>query len=122
MNELKETDLEVTASAVAKFAELIGQVEDDIAGVRVFVQAGGCSGVSFGMTFSDVINDDDLAATYESVKVIVGADTIDHLRGAQIDFVEKGGGNESFVFNNVPQAADSGCGTCGSATAGGGCS
>ena len=120
MNELKTTDLDVSTAAAEKFAELIGQVEEDIEGVRIFAQPGGCSGMSFGMAFDDKIHDNDLVGTYESIKVIVGADTIEHLRGAQVDFVDSDNGDQSFVFNNIPQAAGGGCGTCGSA--GGGCS
>lgn len=114
------TDLELSSAAIEKFVELIGQSEDDIEGVRVYAQPGGCSGVSFGMTFADSIEANDLVGDQGGVKIIVGADTIEHLRGAQIDFVDSGDGSQSFVFNNIPQPASAGgCGTCGSA--GGGC-
>ncbi len=120
MNVLATTDLELSSAAMDKFVELIDQVEDEIEGVRVYAQAGGCSGMGFGMTFTDAINADDLVREQQGVKIVVGADTIEHLRGAQIDFIDRGDGNQTFVFNNIPQfAAASGCGTCGSA--GGGC-
>lgn len=120
VNILSESDLSLSPAAREKLAELMGQVEDDMEGVRVFAQPGGCSGMSFGMTFTDTIETGDLIGHHDKLKIIVGADTIDHLRGAQIDFVDRGDGNPAFVFNNIPQQAGGGCGTCGSA--GGGCS
>jgi len=120
VNVLTQDDLAVTAAATEKLAELIGNTEEDIEGIRVYASPGGCSGMSFGMTFTDKVEGNDLVAEHGDVKVIVDTETIGHLRGAEIDFVDRGDGNPAFVFNNIPQPAGSGCGTCGSA--GGGCS
>lgn len=121
-NELSVSDLQLSETAQQKMAELIGQVEGDIAGIRIYAQPGGCSGMSFGMTFSERLEDNDLVRDNDGVNLIVAADTIEHLRGAEIDFADGGNGEASFVFNNVPTPASSGgCGTCGSATSGGGC-
>jgi len=119
MNALATTDLELSETALAKFAELFGEVEEDIEGIRIYAQPGGCSGMSFGMTFTDKIEAEDLVRDQGSFKVVVAADTIDHLRGAQIDFLDNNDGKATFVFNNIPQPQGGGCGTCGSA--GGGC-
>lgn len=120
-NELSVSDLQLTAPAQQKMAELIGDVEGNIAGIRIYSQAGGCSGMSFGMTFSERLEDDDLVRDNEGVKLIVAADTIEHLRGAEIDFVDSGNGQPSFIFNNVPEPVSAGgCGTCPSSQ-GGGC-
>ena len=121
-NELSVSDLQLSETARLKMAELIGQVEGDIAGIRIYAQPGGCSGISFGMTFSERLEDNDLVRDNDGVKLIVAADTIDHLRGAEIDYVDADNGQASFIFNNVPTpASGGGCGTCGSATSGGGC-
>ena len=119
MNALLQEDLAVSPTAIEKFSELMGGVEDEILGIRVYAAPGGCSGISFGMTFADSINDNDMVGEHGGVKVIVDAETIGHLRGAEIDFVDRGEGNAAFVFNNIPQVAGGGCGTCGSP--GGGC-
>ncbi len=120
MTALSTSDLELTASAQAKMSELFSQVEDNIEGVRVFATPGGCSGINFGMTFTDQLNDNDGTLEYDAFKVIVDDATLEHLKGAEIDFVDNGDGNASFVFNNLPQpASGGGCGTCGSS--GGGC-
>lgn len=117
---LAESDLSLTGSAQGKMAELMGQVEDSIQGVRVFATPGGCSGVSFGMTFTDQLNDDDNVREYEGVRVIVDAGTLEYIRGVEIDFVDAGDGDARFVFNNLQPVSGGGCGTCGSQ--GGGCS
>ena len=115
---LSEQELSLTESAHAKMAELIGGVDDNIQGVRVFATPGGCSGVSFGMAFTDRIDDNDGVLECGSFKVVVDDATLTYLRGVEIDFVDRGEGNASFVFNNLQPMGGGGCGTCGS---GGGC-
>lgn len=117
---LTEQELSLTPPAQDKMGELFSQVEDDIQGVRVFATPGGCSGISFGMTFADSVNDDDGVLDIGNFKVIVDNGTLQYLRGVEIDFVDRGDGNASFVFNNLPSMGG-GCGTCGSGGSGGGC-
>lgn len=117
---LNPTDLELTAAAQGKMAELFAQVEENIEGVRVFATPGGCSGINFGMTFTDQLNANDGTREFDGFKVIVDDATLGYLKGAEIDFVDHGDGNATFVFNNLPQTeTGGGCGTCGSQ--GGGC-
>ncbi|MCG8429019.1 MAG: iron-sulfur cluster assembly accessory protein [Chromatiales bacterium] len=112
-------DLSVTSPAQAKMAELIQQVEDEIKGIRVYATPGGCSGINFGMTFTDQVNDNDGILACDGFDVIVDDGTMQYLKGVEIDFVDRGDGAASFVFNNL-QPVGGGCGTCGSAQ-GGGC-
>jgi iron-sulfur cluster insertion protein len=120
LTALTETDLTLTSMAQSKMSELFQQVDESIEGVRVFATPGGCSGVSFGMTFSDAINDNDGVLQCEDFKVIVDDGTLEYLRGVEIDFIDRGDGNASFVFNNLQPVGGGGCGTCGSSS-GGGC-
>lgn len=124
MATLANSDLTLTQSAQEKMAELIGQIEDDIEGIRIFASPGGCSGMSFGMNFADKLNTGDMTQEYDGFKVVVDTTTLEHLSGAEVDFVDRGDGNASFVFNNLPQpAGGGGCGSCGSSSQqGGGCS
>ena len=117
-NHLNDSDLALTQMARVKMEELFTQVEDEIQGVRVFASPGGCSGISFGMTFTDQLNANDSVRVYDTFKVIVDDGTLQYLRGVEIDFLDRGDGNASFVFNNLPSMGG-GCGTCGSQ--GGGC-
>jgi iron-sulfur cluster insertion protein len=115
---LTEQDLSLTPPAQDKMGELFSQVDDNVRGVRVFATPGGCSGVSFGMTFTDSINDNDGVLECSGFKVVVDDGTLEYLRGVEIDFVDRGDSGATFVFNNLPQVGG-GCGTCGSS--GGGC-
>ena len=45
--------MSITDIALEKMSELLGQVEEDVAGIRVFVHGGGCSGLSYGMTYAE---------------------------------------------------------------------
>ncbi|TVO72465.1 HesB/IscA family protein [Sedimenticola selenatireducens] len=123
-NLLREEELSLTEAAQGKMAELVGQVEEEVKGIRVYASPGGCSGISFGMTFTDQLNDNDYVLNSTGFDVIVDGDTMRHLEGVQIDFVDQGNGNASFVFNNLkPAESSSGCGGCSSSAAqGGGCS
>jgi iron-sulfur cluster insertion protein len=123
---LTEAELTLTSPAQAKMSELFSQVDDSIQGVRVFATAGGCSGVGFGMTFTDAINADDGVLVCDGFKVVVDDGTLTYLRGVEIDFVDHGDGQATFVFNNLPHVGG-GCGSCGSHSeggshSGGGCS
>jgi iron-sulfur cluster insertion protein len=117
-NALSDTDLTLTQAAQAKMTELFAQVDDSVQGVRVYAVPGGCSGISFGMTFTDQLNGNDSSRLFDTFKVIVDDGTLEYIRGVEIDFVDRGNGNASFVFNNLPSVGGGGCGTCGS---GGGC-
>ena len=55
---LTEDDLTLTDPARAKMAELCAQADESVAGVRVYA-TGGCSGIGFGMTFTDAIYEED---------------------------------------------------------------
>ncbi len=119
---LSTDDLSVTTAAQAKFAELIGQIEEGAQGVRVYATPGGCSGVSFGMSFTDRIDaGQDGVLQCTGFNLVVDDGAMQFLRGVEIDFIDRGDGNASFVFNNLPSSGGGGgCGSggCGS---GGGC-
>jgi len=119
-NELIKT-LTLTSPAQAKMTDLFRDIDDSVQGVRVYAAAGGCSGISFGMTFTDMINDDDGVLSFDGFKVIVDDSTLEYLRGVEIDFVDQDDGNATFVFNKLPQMGG-GCSSCGSSSSGGGCS
>ncbi len=123
---LTDQDLTLTEPANGKMNELFKEVDENIKGVRVFVTPGGCSGISFGMTFAESLEADDSVLKCEGFNIIVDGNTLQYIRGVEIDFVDQGNGNESFVFNNVQpvEAAPggSGCGGCASNTGAGGCS
>ena len=118
-SQLTENDLTLTAAAREKMLELFNQVEDDdLKAIRVFVSGGGCSGMGYGMTFTDTLSDFDCVRKEEGFDVYVDAVALNFLRGVEIDFVERPTG-ASFVFNNA-FAITGGSGSCGGCGSSGG--
>lgn len=119
--KIQSSQLAVTPGAHAKFMELLADADDEVIGVRIYVSGGGCSGMGYGMTFTDAENEHDLILEQDGVKIFVDAIAAGFMANTEIDFVEQGTG-ASFVFNNAFAVTSSGgsCGGCGSS--GGGCS
>jgi len=119
--ELTDTDVKLTPGAIDKLKELMADIEDDdIEAIRVFVSGGGCSGMTYGMTFTDTRSGYDSVLEADGLKLYVDSVALNYMRGVEIDYVEQQMGS-SFVFNNV-FATTGGSGTCGACgAAGGGC-
>jgi iron-sulfur cluster insertion protein len=119
---LSESDINVSPVAGEQLQRLISGVEDDdIKAVRIYVAGGGCSGMTYGMTFTDRRTDYDRVYEGDGYRVYVDAVALNYIRGVEIDFVTRETGS-TFVFNNVFQATGgaSTCGACGNAGGGGG--
>ena len=118
---LTDAEVALTPSAQEKMAELFADTDDDIEAIRVYVSGGGCSGMTYGMTFTDAMTDFDAIRDFGSFKIYVDSVALGYLKGVEIDYVERPTGS-SFVFNNVFAATggSGGCSACGSS--GGGCS
>jgi iron-sulfur cluster assembly accessory protein len=77
--------------------------------LRVYVASGGCCGVNFGMALDNNFRDVDTIFEANGVKVIVDEVSIDHLRGATIDFVNDPVRGAGFAVDG-----EGGCGCGGS--------
>jgi iron-sulfur cluster insertion protein len=113
-----ENEINVTTAAMEQIRDLLAD-EDDIEAVRIFVAGGGCSGMTYSMTFAQERFPQDSVLEKDGVRLYVDAFALNYLDGVEIDFVENVTGS-SFVFRNVFQAVGGG-GTCsGCGMAGGG--
>ena len=110
MIESQPMVLSLTDAAASKLAELTREEANPNIGLRVYVYSGGCSGYRYGMMLEDAPTPDDRLLEANGVKVYVDGQSIDLLKGAQIDYVDTLMG-AGFTVNN-PNAV-SGCG-CGS--------
>lgn len=122
--EISDQEINITPTAREQLARLFTQVDDDdIEAIRIFVSGGGCSGMSYGMTFTDQQTPYDRVLQYDDFSIYVDAVAMNYLHGVEIDFISRPTG-ASFVFNNV-FASTGGSGTCGACGAavgtGGGC-
>lgn len=99
----------LTESAARQIATMLSEDKEHAGkNLRVFVEAGGCSGMQYGMVF-DEKRDDDLSADYNGVGVVVDPFSANYIRGAVIDFSDEltGGG---FKINNPNAHSSCGCG------------
>ena len=110
-HDVTDEDISITDAAHEQLVNLYSQVDDDdIEAIRIYVTGGGCSGMTYGMTFTDQKHAFDKVLDRDGYNVYVDTVALHYMRGVEIDFVTKPTGS-SFVFNNV-FAATGGSGTC----------
>ncbi len=80
-------------------------------GLRIGVQGGGCSGLSYMMKF-DMKRPDkgDTVYEFDGLKVFVDQISAIYIEGVEIDYVEQMDGS-GFRFNNPNVKAQCGCGS-----------
>jgi len=108
-----DRDIRLTPAAGIKMAELLQDIDEEIQGIRVFVTGGGCSGMTYGITYADAVSKYDSALEGEGYRILIDAVALNFLQGCEIDFNQ-----DSFVFKNVFQAVG-GSGACGGCAGGG---
>jgi len=99
----------VTPKAAEKIAEFMKEEDENAEYLRVYVQGGGCSGLSYGMGFEKAPEEDDLVIEESGVKIIVDSYSIDHLKGANVDYIESLMGS-GFKINNPNVTKSCSCG------------
>lgn len=108
--------INVTETAAAKISELLTEEQKPGAGLRVFVQGGGCSGFQYGLMIDEGEGDSDADQVFEvqGVKLLVDPISLRYLKGAEVDFVDNnmGGG---FTIKNPNAKSTCGCGSSFSA-------
>ncbi len=119
--QLTPAELRVTPAAADKLANLLQELDDDsVVAVRVFVSGGGCSGMGYGMTFTQQQLPTDAVLDAGDFRLVVDPMALQYLRGVEIDYQE-GPRGASFLFNNAFNFSG-GKGTCGGCgSSGGGC-
>ena len=99
----------LTERAARKVQALMAREGKQGQALRLFVQAGGCSGFRYGMQFDAGERPGDEVGEFHGLKVLVDRRSSPYLDGTRVDYKEAlmGGG---FRFDNPN--AESGCG-CG---------
>jgi len=100
----------VTESAVAKIQDILAEENNPELKLRVFVQGGGCSGMSYGFTLDETQNEDDWDLEIDGVRVLVDAMSGGYLQGATVDYREDVYGS-SFTIKNPNAVTTCGCGS-----------
>ncbi|MFC7201615.1 HesB/IscA family protein [Halospeciosus flavus] len=84
-------------------------LDTDIAGLRLFVQQGGCAGLSYGMRFDDEPEEDDTVFEHHGLRVFVDPASMRYIEGSELDY-ESGLQAEGFHVENPNVEAECGCG------------
>jgi iron-sulfur cluster assembly accessory protein len=104
--------IHVTETAATKINELLAEENKPGAGLRVFVQGGGCSGFQYGLMIDEGDGDASSDQVFEvnGVRLVVDPISIRYLQGAEVDFVDNiaGGG---FTIRNPNAKSTCGCGS-----------
>jgi len=108
--------INVTETAASRISELLVEEGRLGAGLRVFVQGGGCSGFQYGLMIDEGEGDAESDQVFDvnGVKLLVDPISLRYLSGAEVDFVDNnmGGG---FTIKNPNAKSTCGCGSSFSA-------
>lgn len=101
--------LTVTPVALNKIRQLMEERELSGVALRVFVQGGGCSGLSYGMAFEPNFYPQDQRVEVDGVQLVIDPNSLMYMHGSEIDYVDSlmGGG---FAINNPNAISSCGCG------------
>jgi iron-sulfur cluster insertion protein len=104
--------INVTPLAAEKIGELLTEEQKTGAGLRVFVQGGGCSGFQYGLMIEDdgASPESDHVVQSNGVTLFIDPISARYLKGAEVDFVDSlaGGG---FTIRNPNARTTCGCGS-----------
>ncbi len=99
----------LTPVASAKVRELLVSEGNPELALRVYVAGGGCSGLQYGMALDDSMLEGDTLIEYEDIRVLVDAESIGFMVGAEIDYVDSLMG-AGFQVNNPNAVSSCSCG------------
>jgi len=103
--------IEVTDTAAEQLATLLEEKElsPDEMGLRLFVEKGGCAGMSYAMQVAGASEGDDVIEK-GGVRVFVDGESRDYLDGCRLDYVDALN-DAGFKIENPNAARSCGCGT-----------
>src|SRR6266568_4528614 len=104
--------IQVTDRAIAKIRSAMAKegVSPEQGGLRVGVQGGGCSGLSYNIRFDSQPRERDRIFQFGDVRVFVDPNSFIYLHGMTLDYNETLM-QQGFVFVNPNAQKSCGCGT-----------
>ncbi len=104
--------IHVTEKAAQKIRELLAKegVPADSGGLRVGVQGGGCSGLSYAMRLETQARDRDKVIEEHGARVFVDPKSFLYLSETTLDF-EETLVRQGFIFQNPQATRNCGCGS-----------
>lgn len=106
--------LTLTENAQKAISRFISGSETPVAGLRISVTGGGCSGMQYGMALEERATDEDTIIEVEQLKIFVDPLSAPLLNGVTVDFLDSMEGS-GFKFENPNATNSCGCGNSFSA-------
>ncbi|WP_260294435.1 HesB/IscA family protein [Sedimenticola hydrogenitrophicus] len=106
--------LTLTESAQKAVGRFIKGSDAPVAGLRISVTGGGCSGMQYGLALEASALSEDTVVEVGGLKIFVDPHSAPLLQGVTVDFVDSMEGS-GFKFVNPNASASCGCGNSFSA-------
>lgn len=100
--------ISLTDSAVKQIGILQAEKAEEGQLLRIFVEAGGCSGFEYGMSF-DEKKEGDTVLESNGVSFLIDATSLEYLDGSEVDF-DDGLSGKGFDIRNPNASSTCGCG------------
>ncbi len=106
-----EPTVEVSKAAADQAIALMDRerMDTDVGGLRLFVQQGGCAGLSYGMRFDNEPEPDDTVTVHHSLRVFVDPASSNYIGGSRLEY-EDGLQATGFHVENPNVVSECGCG------------
>jgi iron-sulfur cluster insertion protein len=102
--------VKMAPGAIAKVKELLAEESNPNLKLRMFVSGGGCSGMQYGFTFEEEVNEDDFDLEFDGIHLLIDAMSSQYLQGAEVDYTESLQGSQ-FSIKNPNAQTSCGCGS-----------
>src|SRR6266566_3212974 len=102
--------IEISDKAVGEVRRMMDKENIGVAGLRVGVKGGGCSGLSYNLTFESQSRTGDKVFVREGVKLFCDLKSYIYLNGMFLHF-DSGLMGKGFVFMNPNAKKSCGCGS-----------
>jgi len=108
---VQQPSISVTETAAAEAIGLLESENMDLeqATLRLYVQQGGCAGLSYGMRFEHEPEEDDTVYEHHELRVFVDPASLNYIEGSRLDY-EGGLQGEGFHVENPNVVSECGCG------------
>jgi iron-sulfur cluster assembly protein len=101
--------LTLTETAQKAVRRFIKGADEPVAGLRISVTGGGCSGMQYAISLEPASKIDDLVVECGTFQIFVDPYSASLLNGVTVDF-QDGMDGSGFKFNNPNAGASCGCG------------
>ncbi|MBW8370755.1 MAG: iron-sulfur cluster assembly accessory protein [Thiobacillus sp.] len=106
--------LTLTPSALSAVEKFIKGSDTPVAGLRISISGGGCSGFQYGMRLEEAQAADDVMVAVGDVTLLIDPFSAPMLDGVTVDFVDSLNGS-GFKFENPNATSSCACGSSFSA-------